>query len=151
MNTLTSDEFGERIKTLIFKTNKNQSSFASSIGVSHTAIGKIVKGGTKPGYAIIDAILKAYPQVNRDWLLEGKGEMFIETISPDSSPDNYLQEHLRNLEKQFAEMREMFSSQMATKDKQIEKLMDLLGKLDVGENTTCKILDFWPPVGALIA
>lgn len=151
MNTLTSSEFGERIKTLIFKMNKNRSSFASSIGASHTAIGKIVKGETRPGFAMIDAILKAYPQVNRDWLLEGKGDMFIETITPDSSPDNYLQEHLKNLEKQFAEMREMFNSQMATKDRQIEKLMDLLGKLDVGENTTCKIVEFWPPVGAQIA
>lgn len=136
MKEKASKEIGSRIKELIFKLGLNQTSFAKSVGVSQNAIYNTINGVTKtPRYTLLESILKVYPQLNRDWLLEGQGEMFIETITPNSSPDNYLQEHLKNLEKQFAEMREMFSSQMATKDKQIEyyqrqteQLLGLLGK-----------------------
>lgn len=125
MNNLTSTDFGERLKTLIFKMGKNQSSFASSVGVSHTAIGKIVKGETQPRFSLIDSILKAYPEVSRDWLLEGTGEMFINkpTITP-TTPEAYLQDYLKRLEERF----EKLSEQLTVKDRQIDRLMDLLGK-----------------------
>lgn len=129
MKETASKEIGSRIKELIFKLDLNQTSFAKAVGVSHTAIFKTVSGETQPRLVLIDSIIKAYPQVSRVWLLEGKGEMFNNApLSP--TPDGYLQEHLKNLEKQFAEMREMFSAELNVKNRQIEKLMDLLGKLE---------------------
>ena len=152
MKETASKEIGSRIKELIFKLDLNQTSFAKSVGVPQSVIYNTINGVTKtPRYTLLESILQIYPQLNRDWLLEGKGEMFNNNPVPAPTPDGYLQEHLKNLEKQFAEMREMFNSQMATKDRQIEKLMDLLGKLDVGENATCKIVEFLPPIGAQIA
>lgn len=133
MKEKLSKEIGARIKELIFKLELNQSSFAKSVGVSQNAIFNTVSGNTTPRYELLDTIIKVYPQLNRDWLLEGKGEMFNNATAP--TPDGYLQEHLKNLERQFAEMKEMFSSQIATKDKQIEyyqrqteQLISLLGK-----------------------
>ncbi len=143
MNETASSEIGSRIKELIFKMNLNQTSFAKSVGVSQNAIFKTVTGNTTPRLALIDSILKVYPQVNRDWLLEGEGEMFLNAPVADTpTPDGYLQEHLIKLEKQFAEMAEMFRNQLAVKDRQIEKLMDLLGKLnDVAEEA--QTLPLW--------
>ena len=133
MKETASKEIGSRIKELIFKLELNQTSFAKSVGVSQNAIFNTVSGETTPRYKLLETILKVYPQVNRDWLLEGIGEMFNNAPAP--TPDGYLQEHLRNLEKQFTEMKEMFSNQIATKDKQIEyyqrqteQLIGLLGK-----------------------
>lgn len=126
MKETASKEIGSRIKELIFKLDLNQTSFAKSVGVSQNAIFNTVSGNTQPRLVLIDAILNVYPKVNRDWLLEGKGEMFNNAPAP--TPDGYLQEHLKNLEKQFAEMREIFSAELNVKNRQIEKLMDLLGK-----------------------
>ena len=137
MKETATKEIGTRIKELIFKLDLNQTSFAKAVGVSQNAIFNTVSGNTQPRLVLIDSILKAYPKVNKTWLLEGTGEMFLD--EPSVAPaDNYLQEHLKNLENQFAEMRAMFSSQIAVKDRQIERLMDLLGKLDdvVGETKT---------------
>lgn len=128
MEEIINNEFGERLRLLIFKTNHNLSSFGAKVGVSHTAISKIVKGDNKPRYSLIDSILKSFPEVNKGWLLDGEGEMFTTPVSQQPTPDNYLQEHLKNLEKQFAEMREIFSAELSVKNRQIEKLMDLLGK-----------------------
>lgn len=140
----------QRIDTLISALNKNHKTFAESLGKAPTIIYNVVSGRNKPGYDLLELICEKHSNVSRDWLLMGEGDIFRET-KEEPRPDGYLQEHLRNLEKQFAEMREMFSAELNVKNRQIEKLMDLLGKLDVGENTTCKIVEFWPPVGAQIA
>lgn len=124
----TGNEIGSRIKELIFKLNLNQTSFAKSVGVSQNAIFKTVSGETTPRLSLIDSILKAYPKVNKSWLLDGEGDMFHDLKSQTDSEGDYLQEHLLKLEKQFAEMAEMFRNQLAVKDRQIEKLMELLGK-----------------------
>ncbi len=122
------NEIGERINNLIFKLGKNKSTFASSLGVSHTAISKTIKGETKPGLQLIDSITKTYPQLSRDWLMEGKGEMFLTDI-PQAKPDGYLMEFFSKIEG--------FMKQIETKDRQIEyyqrqneQLMGMLGKFE---------------------
>lgn len=145
MKETTSKEIGSRIKELIFKLDLNQTSFAKAVGVSQNAIFKTVSGETQPRLVLIDAILKTYPQVNRDWLLEGKGEMFKETsesVPQNVAPDNYLQEQLRRLEEQFSKMREMFSTELTVKNQQIEyyqrqteQLIVLLGKSECDTET----------------
>jgi len=143
----------QRIDTLISALNKNHKTFAESLGKAPTIIYNVVSGRNKPGYDLLELICEKYSNVSRDWLLMGEGDIFREA-KEEPRPDGYLQEHLVKLEENFRRLNqqiEVKDQQIAAKDKQIEKLMDLLGKLDVGENTTCKILDFWPPVGALIA
>lgn len=132
MKETASKEIGSRIKELIFKLDLNQTSFAKTVGVSHTAIFKTVSGETQPRLVLIDAILKSYPTVSRDWLLEGKGGMFSNTVAQSERGDEYLQKHLNELESEFRkelkEMRLVFQSELEFKNRQIEKLMDLLGK-----------------------
>jgi transcriptional regulator with XRE-family HTH domain len=65
-------------------------------------------------------------------------EDFLSRWNSDSqssvpSESNYLMEHLASMEnefKKFATITEQLQNQLAVKDRQIEKLMDLLGKLD---------------------
>lgn len=138
---------GQRFKQVLEDVGLTNNGFATKVGVSSTVINGIVNDTNKPGNKVLTAMSEVFPQYNTDWILTGQGPMKKQF----QSSGDYLQEHLRNLEKQFAEMREMFSTELSVKNRQIEKLMDLLGKLDVGENTTCKIVDFVPPVGAQIA
>lgn len=71
--------------------------------------------------------------VSPTWLMKGEGDMFVQPTIPvalNTAPDQYLQDHVKQLEQSF----ERLASQLETKDRQIEKLLDLLGKLDLGEN-----------------
>ncbi|WP_428657608.1 helix-turn-helix domain-containing protein [Runella sp.] len=147
MKETASKEIGSRIRELIFKLELNQSSFAKAVGVSQNAIFNTITGVTKtPRYTLLESILQVYPQVNRDWLLEGKGEMFSNTPVQSERGDGYLQKHLNELESEFRkelkEMRLVFQSELEFKNRQIEKLMDLLGKPS-GVTGEAKVMALW--------
>ncbi|PWJ53914.1 hypothetical protein CLV98_12030 [Dyadobacter jejuensis] len=60
-----------------------------------------------------------------------------ETDSVNTSSTDYLLEHLTSLEEQFKRL----LNQLDVKDRQIEKLMDLLGKLeDVSSYMTARVI-----------
>lgn len=67
---------GKRFELLIHALKMNNNSFAVSLGKTSTSIKIIVEGTSKPGYDLLELVLKNYPQVSSDWLLRGEGEMF---------------------------------------------------------------------------
>lgn len=82
-----SSEIGERINELMFRLKINQRGLGEKIGVSHTTVRNVVNNITKPRYEFLESILNAYPNINKDWLLGGTGEMFLDNKSnPVSSP-----------------------------------------------------------------
>lgn len=72
-----SGNIGQRLNELLFRLDLNQSQFAESVGVSSTAISKIINNKSKPGYELTESILAKYPQVNRNWFMAGKGGMYL--------------------------------------------------------------------------
>lgn len=72
-----SGNIGQRLNELLFRLDLNQSEFAESVGVSSTAISKIINNKSKPGYELTESILAKYPQVNRNWFMAGKGGMYL--------------------------------------------------------------------------
>lgn len=48
-----------------------------AIGVDHANLSKMLRGKLTITKKTIDKICAAFPDVNRDWLLSGKGEMFL--------------------------------------------------------------------------
>lgn len=134
---------GERIKMIIDSERLNEYSFSKRIGKSNTAIAKIVKGESKPGFEIIEAVLVEFPNINSDWLIHGTGQMTKDGQRETGKSGSYLQEYLQKLEERF----EKLTEQLTVKDKQIDKLMDLLGKpLDVVEET--QVLPLWLEIQA---
>lgn len=68
----------ERINRLIFELGLNKMDFAISIGKAPTVISQMIQGRNKPGFEVLESILKTYPQVSSDWLMKGEGEMLRE-------------------------------------------------------------------------
>lgn len=66
----------ERIHQLIHRLGVSPRAFSTSIGKQPSNIYKILSGerGIPKGFS--SAILKAYPDVNKDWLMFGEGVMF---------------------------------------------------------------------------
>ena len=124
------DQICERFKQMLDALKISNNAFAKSIGKTSTTINYIVDGRNKPSFDVLEAIFEKYPQLSRDWLLMGEGDMFRESKTSVRT-DSYLQEYLHKLEEQFLRL----NLQLEVKDKQIEKLMDLLGKPECDTET----------------
>lgn len=118
-----------RISKLIAALKMSNNAFAKSLQKTSTTINQIVLGRNKPSYDVLEAICEVY-NVNPAWLMRNEGEMFVQPSAPAApAPDQYLQDVIKQLEQSFDKL----AVQLETKDRQIEKLLDLLGKLDLGE------------------
>lgn len=66
----------ERIKEIMRAAKvTTDSQFAKIIGIKQAALSHILTGKNNPSLDVIMKINQAYPNVNLEWLLYGKGEM----------------------------------------------------------------------------
>ena len=63
--------------------------FADAIGIQRSGISHLLAGRNKPSFDFITKMLSAYPDLNADWLLTGKGKPYKN--SAQSAP--YLPEN----------------------------------------------------------
>lgn len=69
----------DRILKLLTKQNLSSSKFADLIGVQRSSISHILSGRNKPSLDFLQKILSNFPALNSDWLILGKGEMYIQS------------------------------------------------------------------------
>ena len=79
----------EKLEILCSKYNLTASSLAKALGVEASAISHIRSGRNKPSYDFVVKILRAFPDVNPDWLLLDGAE-FSRTGAPDTPPSAQL-------------------------------------------------------------
>lgn len=72
---VNTEEFTIRLKELLEYFNESASGFSEKIEVQRSNISHIMSGRNKPSLDFILKILKAYPDINLYWLLNGKGNM----------------------------------------------------------------------------
>jgi transcriptional regulator with XRE-family HTH domain len=65
-----------RLKQFLAAGNISQSQFADTIKVVRASVSHVLAGRNKPGYDFIKAIMVAYPHLNMEWLIMGKGKMY---------------------------------------------------------------------------
>ena len=63
----------ERFKQLLEEKNLTATRFAAMIKVNASAMSHILNGRSKPGFDVLDKIAQAFPDVNLNWLISGKG------------------------------------------------------------------------------
>ena len=66
----------DRLQQFLSAENLTQAQFADSINVAKASISHILAGRNKPGYEFIVNMMKAYPDLNIEWMLTGKGKMY---------------------------------------------------------------------------
>ena len=68
------------------------SQFADEIGVQRSSVSHVLSGRNKPSLDFIIKIVAAFPEINSDWLLSGKGEILeIENVQVDEGKDSGIQ------------------------------------------------------------
>jgi transcriptional regulator with XRE-family HTH domain len=72
----------DRLHILIQSEKLSSSKFADKIGVQRSSISHILSGRNNPSMDFIQKVLKAFPYLNSDWLLIGKGDMYNTVTEP---------------------------------------------------------------------
>ena len=81
-----------RLKQFIAAENLSQSQFADNINVVRASVSHVLSGRNNPGYDFIKAIMLAYPNLNIEWLMLGKGKMY--KSMPQDTTSLFVEEDL---------------------------------------------------------
>lgn len=84
-------ELGARLKEARKKLGITQTDIAKAIGVNPSAINQIERSTTNPSASTIESISTTY-KISADWLLTGRGEMFVGSGSV-INPTHLLVDH----------------------------------------------------------
>jgi len=78
---INTEYFIKRLQTLLQHYGLTASAFADSLNVQRSSVSHIVSGRNKPSLDFVLKIVHAYPEVDLQWLLNGKGNFPKETQS----------------------------------------------------------------------
>ncbi|WP_338393821.1 helix-turn-helix domain-containing protein [Fulvitalea axinellae] len=114
-----------RFKELLRVLNMNKMQFSKLTGVSYTTVANLFnERQSKPSFDSLVMILKRIDNLNPMWLIFGEGDMFGEYKHSDI-------ESVRNTRRdvaEYAEQLRVLRDQIKVKDRQIERLIGLVGK-----------------------
>ncbi len=70
-----------RLVQFLAAENISQSQFADTIEVARASVSHIIAGRNKPGWDFLNSMLKHYPNLNIEWLLNGTGKMYKTAVA----------------------------------------------------------------------
>lgn len=74
---LNKDTFSKRIEELLNYYEISASALADKIGIQRSSISHILSGRNNPSLDFVLKILDNFPEITFDWLVKGKGEIYI--------------------------------------------------------------------------
>lgn len=66
----------DRLLALMKAESLSPSQFADELSIQRSAVSHLISGRNLPSYDVLVRILNRFPDVNPEWLLLGKGEMY---------------------------------------------------------------------------
>lgn len=95
-----TEEITDRIRRLMQEYNLSPSAFADEIGIQRPAISHILSGRNRPSLDVVMKILKAFDQINPQWLLTGEGTMKQLNLFDDTSKESNKHTDNKEFEKE---------------------------------------------------
>lgn len=114
----------QRIKILIESEKDKGITLHKHIGVGSGTLGNITgERKSKPGFKVIQAILKKYRNLNPYWLILGEGEMWL-------SQENAKSDTVEMSKSDIQEIRSLLREVFERMDKQDELIEELKNQMD---------------------
>ncbi|MDY6026234.1 helix-turn-helix transcriptional regulator [Bergeyella zoohelcum] len=66
-----------RIENIIEESGLSHAEFSEKVDVQRSSISHILSGRNKPSLDFLRKVKEAFPLLSWDWMIEGKGEMFL--------------------------------------------------------------------------
>ncbi len=98
-NEVRGTDVAQRIATLIESLGMKTADFADKVGIQKSAVSHLIGGRNKPSFEVIGSMLQAFPELNPDWLILGKGDMWrkVETVPSTKNSLPNQRAHLTSL------------------------------------------------------
>ncbi|UOQ64434.1 helix-turn-helix transcriptional regulator [Hymenobacter volaticus] len=80
-----SETVGQRFTQLIAHLGISKNAFAASLDKTATVIQHLVDERNKPGFDLLRKVFEVYPNVSKDWLLQGEGPMLTDESKNSAS------------------------------------------------------------------
>lgn len=71
---VNAEEFIGRLEKILEHYQLSASAFADSLGIQRSGISHLLSGRNKPSLDFVLKLLHTYPEVDLQWLMNGKGE-----------------------------------------------------------------------------
>ena len=85
-------DLNSRVQKIINYSELSLSEFADEIGVQRSNISHVLSGRNKPSLDFLMKIKDRFPEIQWEWLIEGKGTMVFSENETTSTPSSYLLE-----------------------------------------------------------
>lgn len=74
----------QRLQLFLQMEQLSQSQFADKMGIQRSGVTHLLSGRNKPSFEFLTRMLQAYPSLNAEWLLLGKGKPYKDSnVSPE--------------------------------------------------------------------
>ena len=93
----------DRLFKIMESQGMNAKQFALKLGVSAGTLSNIFGGRNKPSLELLENTLQSFPNLNTDWLILGKGEMYLPGTTPSFKGERNLFTEIDNTPAQPAE------------------------------------------------
>lgn len=77
----------EKLLDLMKSEGLKPSQLAEILGINPAGISHILAGRNKPGFDLLQKILRRFPRINPDWLLLDSDRMYRDTVDESSQPE----------------------------------------------------------------
>lgn len=77
---LNSQEFSNRLEFVIKHYELSAAIFADRIGVQRSSISHLLSGRNNPSLDFVVRVMDKFPEINFNWFVKGKGEIFLKDI-----------------------------------------------------------------------
>lgn len=122
----------KRVQYIIEQKQLTSSKFADEIGVIRSSISHIISGRNKPGLELLQKILNRYNEINSEWLILGKGEVFRNRVPKEESrPADLLVKSKQLSLLDYSEEQERYTGALKAKQQQIDEESKALPYKDI--------------------
>ena len=132
---VNTDEFTNRLNRIMDYYDLSAASFADKIDVGRSSISHLLSGRNKPSLDFVMKIIKAFPEVELYWLLNGKGS-FPKKEDAFAPPPSVKKSAASQEELFPKQTQEILAPVSGDKNKQIERIVIFYsdGSFDAYEN-----------------
>ena len=112
----------DRIEILLDEIDMSPSLFADAIGVQRATISHILSGRNNPSLDFVQKVLGRFPDINPDWILSGKGDIWRKTSITNSEQQAPAPESVKQKRQS-----KLFAEEEKSDEASIEKNLDKAG------------------------
>lgn len=110
---------------------KNQADFALKIGIARSQLSEILSGKRKVTESLVNKIHNLYPHLNKEWLINGDGEMMVGIIQNNENGDN-INGHsvtINKTEGNYLEIIKSLTAQLTVSQQQVSVSQEQMNRL----------------------